>query len=84
MGGIAAEVEALRASELALAPPVQVPLNKAIVVEVPLLRRASGFVAENWQWLWVLVALPLAGAAWAWRAQHSAYDKAGLPRGPKF
>ncbi len=58
--------------------------NEAVVTNVPLARQASPWLAENWHWLWVLVLLPLAAGVWVWRAHYSAYDKTGLPRGPRL
>lgn len=60
-----------------LAPRPELP-------STPITQRAFGFAAENWKWLLVLVLLPAAGWLWAWFAHRSAYDKAGLPRGPKL
>jgi len=41
-------------------------------------------LAGNWRWIAALLLLPIAGWIWAWRAHRSAYDEAGLPRGPKL
>jgi hypothetical protein len=81
---VASEVEAVRAVDRAVAQPQQVPLDKVAVAKVPLARQASEFMAENWRWIGALVFLPIAGWIWAWRAHRSAYDAAGLPRGPKL
>ena len=84
LGGSAGAVEAVRAIDMAVAQPAQVQLDKNIVVKVPLARQASEFMAENWRWIWALVLLPVAGWIWVWRVNRSAYDEAGLPRGPKL
>jgi hypothetical protein len=78
------EAEAVRAVDRAVAPPEQVPVEKVVVAEVSLAQRTSEFMAENWRWILALVFVPIAGWLWAWRAHRSAYDEAGLPRGPKL
>lgn len=50
----------------------------------PLADRATAFAAAHWPWLLLALLLPLGGVAWAWHARRSAYDSAGLPRGPKI
>ncbi|MEO8057848.1 MAG: DUF1161 domain-containing protein [Burkholderiales bacterium] len=50
----------------------------------PLSQRASAFVNEYWRWLLALLLVPLAAAGWAWRAHDLAYDRNGLPRGPRL
>ena len=47
-------------------------------------QRASAFIAEHWRWMGALLLMPIAALAWAWHAHRSAYDEAGLPRGPKL
>ena len=84
LGGSASEVQAVRAIAPAVAQPAPVQLDKTIVAKVPLARQASEFMAENWRWILALVLLPIAGWIWVWRAHRSAYDEAGLPRGPKL
>jgi len=49
-----------------------------------LVQQASAFAATNWKWLLALVLLPIAGWLWAWFAHRRAYDKSGLPRGPRL
>jgi len=41
-------------------------------------------MARYWPWILALLALPAAVWLWAWQAHRSAYDEAGLPRGPKI
>jgi len=79
-----AEVEVVPAAEAAAAPPQQAPVDEVVVAEVSRAQRASEFMAENWRWISALVFLPIAGWIWAWLAHRTAYDKAGLPRGPKL
>ena len=50
----------------------------------PLSQRVSEFAITHWHWLLALLAVPLAAVGWAWRAHHLAYDKNGLPRGPRL
>ena len=83
----------------AVRPIVQepVPLNMAPVpvpatvlagvpapTEPPLSQRISDFLFTRWRWLLVLLLVPLAVLGWLWRAHHLAYDKNGLPRGPRL
>jgi hypothetical protein len=51
---------------------------------VPLMQQAMASLAGHGRWLWALVLLPVAIGIWAWRAHRSAYDEAGLPRGPRL
>lgn len=43
-----------------------------------------GFLEAYGRWLWLLLALPLAAWLWSWVSHRMAYDKAGLPRGPRL
>jgi hypothetical protein len=61
------------------AQPAQV-----VVAEAPPAQQAIESPATNWRWIWALLLLPLAGWLWLWHARRSAYDEAGLPRGPKL
>jgi hypothetical protein len=79
----ASEVESSSAASRLLAQPAQMQLEKD-PVPIPLAQRASEFAAANWRWLIVLLLVPIAGWLWAWRAHHNAYDKSGLPRGPRL
>jgi len=60
--------------------PVEPPAGDTL----PFSQRATSFAAGNWPWMSALLLLPLALWLWAWRAHRSAYDEAGLPRGPKL
>ena len=61
------------------AVPSEPPADKP-----PLSQRVSEFVATKWRWLLALLLVPLTVLGWAWRAHHLAYDKNGLPRGPRL
>jgi hypothetical protein len=81
-----------RASEVLLAPMAESVLPQAaqalpaeaVEEKPPLSQRVSGFVAAYWRWLLALVLVPLVALGWAWRAHHLAYDRNGLPRGPRL
>ena len=68
--------------------PVPVPATVLAGVpaptEPPLSQRISDFLFTRWRWLLVLLLVPLAVLGWLWRAHHLAYDKNGLPRGPRL
>lgn len=59
-------------------------IDRAVVVTPGSAQRASAFMHEHARWLLALLLVPLAGVAWAWRRHRSAYDAAGLPRGPRL
>jgi len=80
----ASEAEAVPVIDRVDAPPAQGPLDKTAEVKASLTQRASEFMAAHWRWIGALLLLPVAGWLWAWRAHRSAYDEAGLPRGPKL
>ena len=69
--------------ETASAPPA-LPPESDPAPKPALKLRASEFATENWKWLVLLVLVPAAGWLWAWLSYRSAYDKSGLPRGPKL
>ena len=60
--------------------PAEPPEGEAL----PFSQRATAFATGNWPWMSALLLLPLALWLWAWRTHRSAYDEAGLPRGPKL
>ncbi len=80
----ASGVDVGRAIERAVTPPAPVQPDKASVAIVPHRQGASGFLARYWPWIAAPFLLPLAAWLWAWLAHRRAYDKAGLPRGPKL
>jgi hypothetical protein len=52
--------------------------------DIPLMQRAAEFLRHQWHWLAMLLLVMLGASLWAWLAHRSAYDEAGLPRGPKL
>jgi hypothetical protein len=50
----------------------------------PWRERLAGLVSEHWIWIFAVLAVPFGAWLWAWRAHRLAYDKAGLPRGPRL
>lgn len=81
---------AMPASSIAMAASVQPPIRLASETAKPagsnetLAAQPSRFVSGPWRWIAALTALSLLVLLWAWRAHRSAYDEAGLPRGPKL
>jgi hypothetical protein len=66
-------------------PATQIQLDVPAAAGVPLAKQASDLAAKYWQWVLAIVLLPVAaGLIWLARARRSAYDEAGLPRGPKL
>jgi outer membrane biosynthesis protein TonB len=53
-------------------------------IDTPDAAQATDAFIRKWRWALVLLVVAIAGALWAWRAHHNAYDEAGLPRGPKL
>ena len=84
VGASASEAEISPAADHRVAQPAQPLPEKDSAPTTPLAQRASGFAAANWRWLIALILVPIAGWLWAWRAHRNAYDKYGLPRGPKL
>lgn len=81
--GGASDVVAMRSVEKPLAEaPVKV--QAAPDERLLLMPRASDFVADHWSWLAALALVVLACGWWLWRTYFSAYDKDGLPRGPRL
>lgn len=83
----AKEAEPARRAEPA--PHSAVPAASLVSAEpssetAPLSQGVSGIVTTHWRWLLALLLLPLVALGWAWRAHHRAYDKNGLPRGPRL
>ncbi len=67
------------AAQEATSAPSEPPADKPLLSQ-----RVSDFVSTQWRWLLVLLLVPLTVLGWAWRAHHLAYDKNGLPRGPRL
>lgn len=82
--GRASEVDVVRAAEPAASPAAQARPLDSPAEKPPLAQRASEFAATHWRWLLALLLVPLAIVGWAWRAHHLAFDKNGLPRGPRL
>src|SRR5436305_145106 len=69
---------------LAVPAPASAPVHDVVAPQPASADAEPGFIATYWPWMCALLALPLAGWLWAWHAHRSAYDEAGLPRGPKL
>ena len=85
----AAKPPLARASEVQLARVVESVVPQAepagvIQEKPPLSQQVTGFVTTHWRWLLALLLVPLAALGWFWRAHYLAYDKNGLPRGPRL
>ncbi len=79
------------ASEVATAPPDDraaapspPPPDKPAAAKDPATQPASGFLSEHWRWFGALAFVLILALIWAWHTRRSAYDDAGLPRGPKL
>jgi hypothetical protein len=77
-----------REPERGVPPPAGAPAESVVMPEAaasaaPLVERTTAFFTRHWLWLAAL-ALLLAGGLRAWLAHRSAYDEAGLPRGPRL
>jgi outer membrane biosynthesis protein TonB len=80
----AREAEPVRRAEPAPPPAAPAASAEPSPETPPLAQRVSGFVATHWRWLLALLLVPLAAVGWAWRAHYLAYDRNGLPRGPRL
>ena len=80
----ASEAEAVPVIDRVDAPLAPGQADKTAEVKAPLTQRASEFMAAHWPWIGALLLLPVAAWLWAWRTHRSAYDEAGLPRGPRL
>jgi hypothetical protein len=81
----ATNIEAVPATDERVAIAAQpAPVESPEGEKLPLSQRATTFITGNWPWVSALLLLPLALWLWAWRSHRSAYDEAGLPRGPKL
>lgn len=65
-------------------PPAPVSTEAAADPAAPLAQRAADFAAGRWPWIGALALVVLLGGTWLWRTYFSAYDKDGLPRGPRL
>jgi hypothetical protein len=82
--GNGSQVERVRDFDHAVAQPQPTLPDKPAATKDPPAPKASGFMAEHWQWIGALVFVLLAAAIWVWHAYFiSANDKAGLPRGSR-
>jgi hypothetical protein len=80
----ASEVDVVRAAEPAALPTAQAQPLDSPAEQPSLSQQVSEFAATHWRWLLALLLVPLATLGWAWRAHHLAFDKNGLPRGPRL
>ncbi|MEQ1686478.1 MAG: DUF1161 domain-containing protein [Burkholderiaceae bacterium] len=85
----AVEPPPVRASEVRVTDVVESVASQPQPLEPaeekpPLSQRVSGFVFTYWRWLLALLLVPLIVAGWFWRAHYLAYDRNGLPRGPRL
>jgi hypothetical protein len=58
--------------------------TKTAETEPLMTQRTAEFFTAYWPWITGLCLIPLLALLWAWRSHTSAYDEAGLPRGPKL
>ena len=80
----ASQVDGVPKADPVVAPAVPTLPSESLDEKTPLPRQVSEFASANWRWLLALLLVPLAALGWAWRAHHLAYDKNGLPRGPRL
>jgi hypothetical protein len=80
--GSAGESTAARLADRAVAQAVPANSGDPPIAQVPPARQAVAFVAGTWGWIAALLLLPV--MRWVWRTYFSAYDKDGLPRGPRL
>jgi len=66
------------------APPEKDSVPTPSLPTTSLVQQATGLAASYWKWLLALVLVPMAGWLWAWITYRRAYDKSGLPRGPRL
>lgn len=70
-------------------PPATPPAQPASVPQVVASAKVEDEAAPAqewpWPWLWLAAASGvLLMGGWLWRSRYSAYDKSGLPRGPRL
>lgn len=66
------------------APPEKDFVPTTSLPTASLVQQATDLAASYWKWLLALVLVPMAGWLWAWITYRRAYDKSGLPRGPRL
>ncbi|RQP21915.1 DUF1161 domain-containing protein [Albitalea terrae] len=72
------------ASAVETPPPAPEAAAKPAETEPLITQRTAEFLTAHWPWITGLALLPLLALLWAWRSHRSAFDEAGLPRGPKL
>lgn len=80
----ASGVEVVRSLDRLDTSPAPVQLTEGPVASVPPGPGLRGILVRHWHWILAPVLLVIAGLLWAWLAHRTAYDEAGLPRGPKL
>jgi hypothetical protein len=84
LGASAGGGELAHVVDRAAVQPNQAQRDMASMASAPFAQQSSEFLGRHWHWLAALALLMLGGSLWAWLAHRSAYDAAGLPRGPKI
>ena len=79
-----AKAEAAPAVDRAVVQPAPVNTDSTPAPNTPAAAPASGLTADPWPWLGAVGLLAALGGFWFWRARFGAYDKDGLPRGPRL
>ncbi len=51
-------------------------LKEEMVVEVTTLKRAMGFLSDNWEWMWTFIAAPIGGYWWTRRRRRQRAEQA--------
>lgn len=82
--GDLAQAEAAAAADRAVAPPRPSSADATPASNSATAAPAAGLSADPWQWLGAVGLLAVLGGLWFWRARFGAYDKDGLPRGPRL
>lgn len=79
-----AKAEAAPAVDRAVVQPAPVNTDSTAAPNTAAAQPASGLTADPWPWLGAVGLLAVLGGLWFWRARFGAYDKDGLPRGPRL